>query len=104
MQSKREELTRWEAGLQSKQQQVSSMESECQRLSGELRGEREKAERLQGLLHDTTSKLVILQQQKDALQQKVDQVSNMYHPPETHNTTSCSQVGRIVRLGLTDWG
>ena len=69
---------RWETELRASQQQVSHTHSECQRLAVELKEERGKTERLQGLLHEATSHQITLQHQKDALQQKMDQVS-FYH-------------------------
>lgn len=73
-QSKRDELMKWELELTAKQERLSVLESECQRVGGELREERGRVERLQELLHDTTSKQVALQQQKDVLQQRLAQV------------------------------
>ena len=66
---------RWETELRASQQQVSHVHSEFQRLAVELKEERGKTERLQGLLHEATSHQITLQHQKDAMQQKVDQVS-----------------------------
>ena len=66
---------RWETELRAGQQQLSHLQSESQRLVVELKEERGKTERLQGLLHEATSHQITLQHQKDALQEKVDQVS-----------------------------
>jgi len=75
LQSKRNELARWETELRTGQQQLSYLQSEIQRLGAELREEKGKTESLQDLLHEATTQQVAFQHQKDALQQKVDQVS-----------------------------
>ena len=66
-------------------EKMASLNSETQRLNTELQVERGKSERLQSLLQEATGRQITLQGQKDALQQKVDQVSMHFSNLLSHN-------------------
>ena len=74
LQSKHNELSRWEAELKGDKDKMASLQSQLTKLGAELRTERDKADQLQSLLHEATGRQIALQGQKDALQQRVDQV------------------------------
>ena len=74
LQSKRAELSRWEAELGGRQQELEALREECRSLGGEVKGERGRAEELQRQLHEATIQQGVLQQHKEQLQQKLSQV------------------------------
>ena len=74
LQSRHIELSRWEAELKGDKDKMASLQSQLTKLGAELQTERDKADQLQSLLHEATGRQIALQGQKDALQQRVDQV------------------------------
>jgi len=71
---KQNELSTWEARLQSDQGKAESAQASLIKLTSQLQAEREKSDKLQTLYHESMSRQITLQGQKDSLQSRVEQV------------------------------
>ena len=78
MRSKCEDIARREARLEAERGRLSVLQDAKSRLASELAEERARGEGLQARLHDVTTLHITLQREKDAMQEKLTQVRQLY--------------------------